>query len=104
MRMNPQFFGHVYDMWQAKTEYQDNRYTVPIPWRAGRPCFPDNRYLAEKRLESTLKRLNRTGMYEVYNENVQKLVHDGHAELIPSGQLGQYGICHIMPFYKWSKF
>ena len=74
----------VYDMWQDKTELNDNRYTVPIPWRPGRPCFPNNRYSADKRLESTLKKLNKTGMYEVYNENMQKLVRDGHAELVPN--------------------
>ena len=79
----------VYDMWQVKTELNDNRYTVPIPWRPGRPCFPNNRYSADKRLESTLKKLNKTGMYEVYNENMQKLVRDGHAELVPSERLGR---------------
>ena len=79
----------VYDMWQDKTELNDNRYTVPIPWRPGRPCFPNNRYSADKRLESTLKKLNKTGMYEVYNENMQKLVRDGHAELVPNEQLGR---------------
>ena len=79
----------VYDMWQVKTKLNDNRYTVPIPWRPGRPCFPNNRYSADKRLESTLKKLNKTGMYEVYNENMQKLVRDGHAELVPSERLGR---------------
>ena len=79
----------VYDMWQVKTELNDNRYTVPIPWRPGRPCFPNNRYSADKRLESTLKKLYKTGMYEVYNENMQKLVRDGHAELVPSERLGR---------------
>ena len=79
----------VYDMWQVKTELNDNRYIVFIPWRPGRPCFPNNRYSADKRLESTLKKLNKTGMYEVYNENMQKLVRDGHAELVPSERIGR---------------
>ncbi len=28
-------------------------------------------------------------MYGIYNENMQKLVRDGHAELVPNEQLGR---------------
>ena len=79
----------VHDMWNNGTVYDDDRYTIPIPWRPGRPCFPDNRYLAVKRLDSTLKKLKMNGMYGMYEENVCKLLTDGHAELVPSASLSR---------------
>ena len=79
----------VHDMWNNDTVYADDRYTIPIPWRPGRPCFPNNRYLAVKRLDSTLKKLKMNGMYGMYEENVCKLLTDGHAELVPSESLSR---------------
>ena len=73
----------VYDMWESKVYFQDGHYVVPIPWKKGHPEFPNNRYLALKRLESTLKKLERTGMYQRYDDGIQKYIDDGHAELVP---------------------
>ena len=74
----------VHDMWQAETVHEDGRYTVPIPWRPGRPSFPNNRYLAMKRLECTVMRLNQRGMTKSYGDGIHKLLDDGHAESVPA--------------------
>ena len=71
-------------MWQAETVHEDGRYTVPIPWRPGLPSFPNNRFLAMKCLESTVKRLNQRGMTRYYGDGIRKLLEDGHAESVPA--------------------
>ena len=57
---------------------------MPIPWRPGRPSFPNNRFLAMKRLECTVKRLNQRGMTRSYGDGIRKLPEDGHAESVPA--------------------
>ena len=79
----------VYDLWEEKACFQDGRYVVPIPWKKGHPEFPNNRYLAQKRLDSTLRKLERTGMYQRYDDGIQKYLDDGHAELVPDSALAR---------------
>ena len=66
----------VHDIWQAETVHEDGRYTVPIPWRPGRPSFPNNRFMAMKRLDCTVKRLNQRGMTRSYGDSIRKLLDD----------------------------
>ena len=79
----------VYDMWQGSVYLQDGRYVVPIPWKDGRPGLPNNRFVATKRLESTLRKLERTDMFKRYDEGIQKYLDDGHAEYVPEDALGR---------------
>ena len=79
----------MYDLWEEKACFQDGRYVVPIPWKKGHPEFPNNRYLAQKRLDSTLRKLERTGMYRRYDDGIQKYLDDGHAELVPDSALAR---------------
>ena len=74
----------VYDLWERETVYENERYTVPVPWRPGAPNFPNNYKVALKRLDSTVRKLRKSNSYEVYDENLHKLVQDGHAELVPT--------------------
>ena len=74
----------VHDMWQTETVHEGGRYTVPIPWRPGRPSFPNNRFLAMKRLECNGKRLNQRGMSRSYGDGIRKLLEEGHAESVPA--------------------
>ena len=80
---------NVYDMWERCSFLQDGRYVVPIPWRDGRPNLPNNRFLALKRLESTLRKLDRTGMRARYDAGIQKYLDDGHAEMVPPESLAR---------------
>ena len=38
-------------------KFENDRYVVAVPWRDDRPSLPNNRLLAEKRLESTERKL-----------------------------------------------
>ena len=77
----------VLDLWQSEIEFDNGHYTLPIPWRQSRPSLPNNRYLAECRLHSQFKRLNKTGLLNVYNDNVTKMVDNGYAERVPDSDL-----------------
>ena len=60
----------VIDMWEERTVFKDGHYEVPIPWREGQPCFPDNHYLAGKRLESTMRKICKNGDLEKYSKSI----------------------------------
>ena len=77
----------VLDLWQSEIEFDNGHYTLPIPWRQSRPSLPNNRYLAECRLHSQVRRLNKTGLLNVYNDNVTKMVDNGYAERVPDSDL-----------------
>ena len=79
----------VYALWEDSTVMEDGRYVVPMPWRDGRPMLPNNRYVALKRLESTLSKLNKTGMHSRYDAGIQKYLDDGHAEVVPEGEISR---------------
>ena len=77
----------VLDLWQSEIEFDNGHYTLPIPWRQSRPSLPNNRYLAECRLHSQVKRLNKMGLLDVYNDNVTKMVDNGYAARVPDSDL-----------------
>ena len=51
----------VIELWDRETVWEDGHYTIPIPWRQERPNFPDNKFVAQRRLDSTVRKLERTG-------------------------------------------
>ena len=88
----------VYDLWERETVFSEGHYEVPVPWREGEPNMPNNRFLAEKRLDSTVKRLVKTGMYETYQDNLFSMVAKGYAEPVTDSQLkGKEGRLWYLP-------
>lgn len=77
----------VIDLWDQEVELVDGHYTLPIPWREGRPSFPNNKHSAMHRLSSLKKKLDRTDMYEKYSQSVQKFIDCGYAERVPEEEL-----------------
>ena len=73
----------VIDLWNQETSHEDGHYTIPIPWKEGRPNMPNNRYCAVKRLKNLVNRLQKTEMLEKYKEKLEKLCTDGYAEPVP---------------------
>ena len=47
------------EIWDTGKTVVDNHYTLAIPFKEERPCLPDNRSMAEKRLRMLGKRLNK---------------------------------------------
>ena len=77
----------VIELWDRETVLENGHYTIPIPWRHERPHFPDNKFVAERRLDSTLRKLERTGLRDKYDENMQIMINDGYAEAVPEAEL-----------------
>ena len=78
---------HVLQLWDNKTEYIDGHYVVPVPWRDGCPSFPDNKFVAKRRLHSLVYQLHKSGRLDKYTHNVEKLLNDDHAELVPPSEI-----------------
>ena len=77
----------VFNLWEDKVVFQDGHYELPIPWKDEVPVFPPNIYQAKTRLSSTLRRLKRTGMYDRYDAEMQKMITSGYAEKVPDDEL-----------------
>ena len=73
----------VLRLWEDEISYSDGDYTLPIPWREGRPNFPDNEYVAECRLNSLERKLERMGIRDKYSENIAAMIDKGYAEPVP---------------------
>ncbi|XP_076056164.1 uncharacterized protein LOC143034106 [Oratosquilla oratoria] len=76
----------VINLWDKETRYEDGHYVLPIPWR-GEPNLPNNRDVAERRLRSLHKRLVKSGILNVYSENISDLLKKGYAEYVPEVDL-----------------
>ena len=46
-------------------------------------------YIAEHHLNGLIKRLDKTGMTEVYDQNIKKLVQNGYAERVPEDKFNR---------------
>ena len=77
----------VIDLWDKEINLEDGHYTLPIPWRQGRPSLPNNRYLAMCRLNSQMKRLNKSGLMDDYGNELTKMIDKGYAERVPEDEL-----------------
>ena len=77
----------VLNLWESDIKLENGHYTLPIPWKQGRPCLPNNKYIAMSRLESQVKRLNKNGLLSTYDENINQMVTKGYAERVPKSEL-----------------
>ena len=73
----------VLDLWDNDTTREDGHYVIPIPFLDNCPCFPDNRAMAEKRLNSLVFVLRQKGAYERYDQELMNMVAKGYAEEDP---------------------
>ena len=77
----------VMDMWDKDVLLENGHYSLPIPWRDGRPNLPHNKFQAQCRLRSLVKKLNRTDMMEKYTNNIDEMLVKGYAEPVPESEL-----------------
>lgn len=61
----------------------DGRYEVQLPWLECHPTINDNRNLAEKRLESTMKKLKAQGLISDYDNVFEEWKANGIIEVVP---------------------
>ena len=53
-------------------EHENGRYSVGIPWKNEKSELPDNKQMAIDRLQSTEKRLMKSGLGEEYNKIIEQ--------------------------------
>lgn len=72
-------------------EFKSGRYWVGLPWLHGSHCA-NNFQVSLFRLRKLVERLRRSGFYERYEEEIQRLLVNGHAEPIAFSRddLGYY--------------
>ena len=79
------------DTWNETLQVVDNHYCMNIPFKALQPNLPDNKLLAEKRLQSLAKRLNKDETLKgKYIEEISQLVQKGYAEIVPDEDLNRH--------------
>nr|XP_027230539.1 uncharacterized protein LOC113822194 [Penaeus vannamei] len=79
------------DTWNSTLQVIEGHYALSIPFKAQRPSLPDNKFLAEKRLISLTKRLNKDDtLKRKYSEEIHKLLKKGYAEVVPEKDLHRH--------------
>ena len=68
---------------------KDGSYTTRLPWKLDHPVLPENRDLAEARLKTTTRRLEKMGRLEEYHQIMQEQIEKGILEPVPSQPSGE---------------
>ena len=67
-------------MMEESVKHDGKHYEICLPWRDGQPCLPNNRFMAEKRLQSLKRRLSRDQeLLEGYTRQMDSYLKQGHA-------------------------
>ena len=75
--------------WERTATYEDGHYTLPIPFRHEDPQLPDSKQMAELRLRSLRRKLERNPeLSEKYTEGMEDLLNKGYAVEIPQNEVG----------------
>ena len=73
----------------------DERYEVPLPWVENHASLGTNRSVAARRLQSTLKKLEKDGYYEKYDTVFEDWLSAGIIERVPDCEAENWG--HYLP-------
>ena len=77
----------VLDLWYRDITREEGHFVLPIPWKQGYADLPNNKFMAQCRLNSLTRRLERTGITDIYDQTIQKMIGSGYAERVPENQL-----------------
>lgn len=73
----------VIDLWDNTCVMEHGHYVLPIPWKNPSEPLPNNFWLARKRLDSLYDRLRDQGLTERYDKEIESLITEGYAEVVP---------------------
>ncbi|OXA52865.1 Pro-Pol polyprotein [Folsomia candida] len=76
----------------------DGRYSVGLPWIGEEKNIPNNRMVAENRLQSTTRRLLSTGKFDVYGNIFKSWKEEGIVEEVNVYHLDDLN-CHYLPHH-----
>lgn len=74
---------------------EDGRYVVGLPWADGHPELSCNKQVAENRLQSVSKRLEKENLFSKYSEIFKDWEREGFIEEVPVEELQRS--CHYLP-------
>ena len=74
---------YVLSLWENNINFLEGHYYLPIPFKDIVPSFPNNRFVAEKRLNYLYPKVESMGLTEKYSQNIQKFIKEGFAEQVP---------------------
>ena len=74
----------------------DGFYSMPLPFRGGRPPdFPNNRAQAVSRLKSLDRKLTDPNLFEKYDQFMRNMITSGDAEPIPANELNSSNVWYL---------
>ena len=80
----------VLSQWKEAAVYGDGHYTLPIPFRDTQPKLPNNQKMAEKRLSSLARKLQKNPALQTqYAAGMQDLIAKGYAVRVPEKELSR---------------
>ena len=92
----------VIELWDRCCTVVDGHFELPVPWRNADEILPDNYYLAESRLNSLMKSLEKKEMMPAYDEEIQKMLLNGYAERVNTNSLPSKR-CFYLPHHGVTK-
>ncbi|XP_051157994.1 uncharacterized protein LOC127279597 [Leptopilina boulardi] len=70
---------------------EEGRYEVELPWLPNHPELKDNKDMAMRRLQSTVKKLKSEELYEAYDAVLDDWMQEGIIEYVPKEEEDQWG-------------
>ena len=88
----------VLEVWNNSLTLTDQHYEMDIPFKSTPPDLPDNKAMAERRLQSLGKRLSKDpDLHQRYKAGIEDLVEKGYAEPVPENEVdpGQTNVWYL---------
>ena len=92
----------LYEEFQKKISFTNERYEVHLPWKTPHPLLPDNyQYqFSRKRLENVLERLRHDPeVLREYDCVIKEQLHRGIVEVVEKPSEGEVGRVHYIPHH-----
>ncbi|KAJ8047035.1 hypothetical protein HOLleu_05917 [Holothuria leucospilota] len=77
----------VMELWNQECRLIDGHYELPIPWKDRNDPLPNNYVVAKSRLDSLMKRLKKQDLVDRYQIEINKLLDNGYAEVVPHNEI-----------------
>ena len=91
----------VLELWDKECAVVDDHFQLPIPWKNPDAMLPNNLFLAESRLKSLKKSLDRKNITQQYDTEICKLLSSGYAEPVPDNVMTRR--CFYIPHHAVAK-
>ena len=86
----------AYDFMKKSIAHKDGHYVLPLPWKNPAKVLPVSLPMAEKRLAGVKRRMEcNSKLKEMYCKEMQLLLDEGHAEIIPEAEWNRSHVWYI---------